>query len=525
MEARGGDGPMLDARIRGRYLPLLVGAAAFALAFPPFPPLIGALIALTAFALALERGVSDHRGLGGALGMGALFGVIGYGPNILWIMAGFGGGGARMYLALGGALAVVTLSVVLTAGLFHLARVGNDTPLPTMLLLPLCWVAGEVVLAHMGDVAFPWLPVGLSVSSVPLLLQTADISGVHGVSAWIAALAGAIVDLSRRRTRPHRSRAIVAAAVALIALVLGYGSWRLGSVELEPALRVAVVQPDIRPEQKHDPALLDANVGRLTALTREAASLEPALVLWPETALAGMLDDHPDWRDSLQAAAVSVGAPILTGVVQRVPPGADGRIGLHNAAILTDSAGQLGAHPDYRKRMLVPITERIPFVDPAWFSSEYPPPLRGFTPGTMEEPLSVDGHGVGALICFESAFPALARQYRERGATLIANLTNDAVLGDGRGPAQHAAHVAVRAVEGRIAVIQAANSGVSVYADPRGVTHDPTPRDTAMVRVYEVTTTEATSMYVKLGDWLGWGSVIGAALLAATGMRARRTDR
>src|SRR5690606_24676129 len=88
------------SRAGGCYLPLLVGAAAFSLAFPPFPPLAGALIALTGFALAFERHVAHGGRLRGAVGMGALFGVVGYAPNISWIMAGFGGGGARMYLAL-----------------------------------------------------------------------------------------------------------------------------------------------------------------------------------------------------------------------------------------------------------------------------------------------------------------------------------------------------------------------------------------------------------------------------------------
>jgi apolipoprotein N-acyltransferase len=140
----------------------------------------------------------------------------------------------------------------------------------------------------------------------------------------------------------------------------------------------------------------------------------------------------------------------------------------------------------------------------------------------MHEPLVLDIGRVGALICFESAFPELARDYRAQGADLVVNLTNDAVLGAGRGPAQHLAHLAVRAVEARVAVIQAANSGISAYADPRGVLLDPTPRDTALVRAYDVSATSAASLYVAVGDWLGLTSALGAALLAMAGLRARR---
>ncbi|HEX3159660.1 MAG TPA: hypothetical protein VHQ45_14165, partial [Gemmatimonadaceae bacterium] len=144
----------------------------------------------------------------------------------------------------------------------------------------------------MVDVAFPWLPVGLSVSRVPLQLQTADLSGVHAVSAWIAAVAGAFVDAWRLRGNPARiALRPVLAAAGLLALVAGDGAWRLRATVLTPVGRVVVVQPNIGRDEKHDPALLDGNVGRLTALTREAAALRPRLVLWPETALAGILDD------------------------------------------------------------------------------------------------------------------------------------------------------------------------------------------------------------------------------------------
>src|SRR5690606_21333168 len=119
-------------------------------------------------------------------------------------------------------------------------------------------------------------------------------------------------------------------------------------------------------------------------------------------------------------------------------------------------------------------------------------------------------------------FAGLTRAYRAAGATLVVNLTNDAVLGGGRGPDQHLAHLPVRAVESRVAVVQAANSGVSAYADPRGVLHDPAARDSALVRGYEVASTAGTPLYVLAGDWLGVASLLAAGALAVAGLRARR---
>src|SRR5690606_27269833 len=146
----------------GPYVPLLAGAIAFGVAFPPFPPLIGALLALAGFALALERLTAGGGRLRHAVGLGALFGALGYAPNMLWVATGIGSGGVRSLLAFSGALLVPTIAVAIAAAAFHLARRGSS--LPAAVLLPLGWVAGEVLLANMGDVAFPWLPLGLSVA-------------------------------------------------------------------------------------------------------------------------------------------------------------------------------------------------------------------------------------------------------------------------------------------------------------------------------------------------------------------------
>ena len=60
----------------------------------------------------------------------------------------------------------VLAPVVAVAGiaLFVLRRA---TKLPLALLLPVVWVASEVVLNYMSDLAFPWLPLGLALSRTP----------------------------------------------------------------------------------------------------------------------------------------------------------------------------------------------------------------------------------------------------------------------------------------------------------------------------------------------------------------------
>ena len=170
----------------------------------------------------------------------------------------------------------------------------------------------EIFLAYFSDLAFPWFPLGLAVATHPALAQAADVSGVHGLSVWIAATNGLLADawlLWRRGgdASPTLRRAVrpVALAAALCAAVWAYGMWRLRTVTLEPLARVGIVQPDISEDEKMQQEMRGRFIEPLAALTRqeEATGPPPQLVLWPETALPDFLINHPAWTDSLRSLA------------------------------------------------------------------------------------------------------------------------------------------------------------------------------------------------------------------------------
>ncbi|MCK4349757.1 MAG: apolipoprotein N-acyltransferase, partial [Candidatus Krumholzibacteria bacterium] len=74
----------------------------------------------------------------------------------------------------------------------------------------------------------------------------------------------------------------------------------------------------------------------------------------------------------------------------------------------------------------------------------------------------------GVLICFESAFSYFARDYVLNGADILVNITNDGWFGSTRGPEQHAELAILRAVENRVPLYRAANTGISMVVDPTG---------------------------------------------------------
>lgn len=501
---------------------MLGAAALFAFAFPPFPfvvPGVGALALLgvaVADAATATASAGDRARAGARLGF--WFGVLGYAANVYWIASALALFTRLAFVAY--VATVVAVGVVMAAVVAAMVAARGATRWPLAIVLPFTWTAGEVLLAHLGDLAFPWLPLGLAATPLPMVAQLADVSGVHGLSFAMAAVAGLLADawLARGRTAAVAWRA--GAAVGIAGAIIGYGWWRMSTVALRDAATVAVVQPDVPQAEKWDDANQSRIVGILAATTRQALGWRPDLVVWPETALPDFLFRHPAWRDTLAALTAPTRTPLVAGVldVEFHPPR---RPEYFNAAVLVDGDGRI-RQPAYHKRRLVPVVERVPFVAPRWlaFLGDY---AGGFARGSDPTLLRTPVGDLGVLICYESAFPALAREYRRRGAAILVSMTNDAWFDRSTAPYQHFAHLELRAIETRMPVVRAANTGISGYVDPLGRVAGTTSLFVQTSHGYRVQRADVVSPFVRLGDWVGTSSVAASiAMIAyAVGARAR----
>ena len=123
------------------------------------------------------------------------------------------------------------------------------------------------------------------------------------------------------------------------------------------------------------------------------------------------------------------------------------------------------------------------------------------------------------VICFESAFEDLSRNYRKAGAEVLINITNDAWYGETTAPSQHAAHLVMRAIETRAGIARAANSGISEVVSPLGVPSARTKLESRTVVVTRLETSDVIPLYVRWGDWVAVlilvlsGGLLGLALL------------
>src|SRR5207245_10762309 len=107
-----------------------------------------------------------------------------------------------------------------------------------------------------------------------------------------------------------------------------------------------------------------------------------------------------------------------------------------------------------------------------------------------------------------------ARGCRRPRADFVVNVTNGAWYGRAAGPYQHAAHLVLRAVETRMGIARAANSGISGTVDPLGRYHDTTALEVETAVAATLRTSEVTTRYVRLGEWVGRLAVLATLGLA-----------
>jgi apolipoprotein N-acyltransferase len=104
------------------------------------------------------------------------------------------------------------------------------------------------------------------------------------------------------------------------------------------------------------------------------------------------------------------------------------------------------------------------------------------------------------LVCFEGIFPEVARSYVQAGAGILVNITNDAWFGRSSAPYQHLSMTVFRAVENRVPLVRAANTGISSVIDSRGHIRGMTPLFEEATLGAQVRRGEGGSFYSRHGD-------------------------
>jgi len=360
------------------------------------------------------------------------------------------------------------------------------------LSFPVFWVTVEYLnnltsphgtFPNMGYAQMNFLPV----------LQVTSLTGIWGITFCLFLLPATIAAvLSQAGTAPQKKKLIMAVGVFL-ALVTGWGSWRLlFTPRPEHLVKIGLIATGTDTTFPHDDTSALKLLQDYSDKTAGLAAQGAQVIVLPEK-IALISDQGADQVDALYAtASARAKASIVVGLDR------GSLTKRFNEARLYSPEGRLAAN--YHKHHLVPRFE----------DADQP----GKTITVLDQPSGI----WGIQICKDMDFPALSRQYGAQGVGLLLVPAWDFTL-DGW---LHGRMAVLRGVESGFTIIRAAKQGVLTVSDNRG--RILAQQDAATVPLaYLVATAPVwhdNTLYVRWGDWFAWLNAVG--LVALLFSRARK---
>lgn len=438
--------------------------------------------------------------------------------------------------------------------------------LPLVLAAPILWVGLEYFRSY-ALTGFPWFALAHSQYNALPLIQVSDLTGAWGVSFLVAMVNALWVDLltrpllrqTGRGPRLTRAQTIrIAAAATLLVAALGYGFARMQTAAFRPGPRIALLQSNIRQELKmaRDEQVILATYARLIEKAR-ADPKKPDLIVWPETSypyryiridptvaearMAEMIrkvapSDTPDlWRKAMSLVADGLhdwtnhaGVPMLIGATTNdVTPNGLNR---YNSALLFRPGSR--EVDSYHKLHLVPFGEYVPLLQTLPWLTRLTPYNGDFVPSLTFGPgpswFDLNGLRYSTAICFEDSVPEVTRRFfaeapKGHQPDVLLNISNDGWF---QGSAELDTHLAVcvfRAVENRVPIARAVNTGISALIDGNGRIRTRLGKLKEGLLTVDVPLDDRRSFYSATGDWFALGCLAMAiGFLPVARIKSRR---
>lgn len=457
----GAAAPALDwlARRSARQRAAIGFAAGLASALG-FAPIDAWPLTLAGFA-ALLLLIPVATGLRNALALGWWFGVGHMLAGLYWIAQAFNF--QDNMPAWAGWVAVVLLSMLMA--IYPAAATGIAWrfrgAVPRVLAFAGAWMLAEWVRGYLFG-GFPWNPLGVVTLPLLPLAQAASLIGGLGLSGLVLLVAGALALMVS-----DSAWRFAAATTLLVAAATGFGAASLSHPTRFTGTRVHIVQANIGQDDKWRDDAEETNLRRYLALSAAVKrDGRPGLLLWPEAAVIGLLDEEP-WLRRRLARLLGPGDMLLTGGVQAIRNERGRAIAAHNSLFVLGADGRIAGR--YDKNALVPFGEYLPLrgLMEAIGVARLAPGALDFWPGPGPRTLRLPGFpAVGPLICYEIVRPGHVVAKGDRPAWLL-NASNDAWFSDA-GAWMHLEQARLRAIEEGLPIARATPTGVSAMIDARG---------------------------------------------------------
>jgi apolipoprotein N-acyltransferase len=472
-------------------LPILTGILLF-LSFPPFHTNVLAYFAVVPFLFLLYK-----LNYSGGFKFGYISGIVFNLGVVHWLAFNSGAIPSISVIAMFAAVLFLALNFALFGWIISILgkRIGDKV----FWTVPFIWTSIEYVRTF-GTLGFPWISLSNTQTYFLPSIQIASITGIYGITFWILLINVLISQVIILPFSQKKKFVWIGLVIGVFLLSPIYGWFQLSKFAggYKDYLKVAGVQPNVDPNDKWDYKFREYNFNLLDSLSLLVENENLDLLVWPETATPAYIRHRSYYLQRVKNLSRRMNVPILTGA-----PDYDklqGKYLYYNAAFyIQPDSDSLGV---YYKNKLVPFGEYVPLS--RWFPALNDMNLGqgNFIAGTEKTVfyLNSSGKRFGALICYESIFPQISRAFIKNGADFLVIITNDGWFGTTSGPHQHSRMSILRAIENRIPIVRAANTGISMIIDPYGRELKTLPLNTMGVMMDKIPFIQKPSFYARFGD-------------------------
>ncbi len=435
----------------------------------------------------------------------------------------------------GGTFAVLVNSLLMSITFYLYYFVRKHIPVSMALAFFVSlWLAFEKF--HLSwDFSWPWLNLGNGLATYPSWIQWYEYMGTFGGSFWIllinviafTTLRKYLIDKNKLWLGLRSLRLLLWFFLPLIVSFYLYHRYQ----EKGETARVLILQPNLDPWKEK----FKYNNRELAQNLMELVKDKTDLIIAPETAIS----QYTEIRNFQYTQAYHVfkqyirknpETSVLTGVDfihwyrknDSIPETANytpsGKwYDMYNSAVLIDDSPGFEV---YHKSKLVVGAEFTPYA-------KYLKPLigdfmidLGTSMGsnvTQEEPsvfiIKNTKIKVAPIICYESIYGEYVAKYVQKGANLLAVITNDGWWKNTEGHRQHLSMSVLRAIENRRDVVRSANTGISAYINQKGEIVQSLGYEKRGAIYTNVYLNEDKTFYTIHGDYIARVAIFMAALL------------